>query len=193
MKIGVLLWEQTEGGEAEMGARNKWSYTNAFSSCSTFGLLFHCAYQRRCGRPFEPSLDLGPGQHTLAFTRSIKQGAGGKKYKVSAALGWEPLLLTQLLVPRPSSVLKWLPVAWLEMQTTEKLQTSEKSFQTPWCFLHFICCRQVYKLGFADTGPVLFYIDPGTSLKLDTTTNRKHSLVLIKLFKLLLNHTSRTH
>lgn len=81
MKIGVLLWEQTEGSEAEMGARNKWPYTNGFCSCSTFGLLFHCAYQRRCGRPFEPSLDLGPGQHTLAFTRSIKQGAGGKSTK----------------------------------------------------------------------------------------------------------------
>lgn len=80
---------------------------------------------------------------------------------------------------------------------------ARKAFKHPQCFLHFICCVQVYKLGFADTmpSPVLFYKDPGTSLKLDTITNLKHSLVLIKLFvkvkkvwrkttnKLLLNHT----
>lgn len=66
-----------EGRRGWNGKQREGCCTNAFSSCSTLGLLFRCAYRRKMGGPFELSRGAWLELHTSAQTWSIKPGAGG--------------------------------------------------------------------------------------------------------------------
>lgn len=142
-----LIEEANRGQWGWNGNQREGSYTNAFSSCSTLGLLFLGARHRGTGRPLEQSLDRGRDSTPWPSHASLNRGQGesaGSWQFLAHSPAADTITRRLLLVCALLLCLKWLHVA-AELSNTPKAKVLASINLS-------VCCVQVSQcdVGFKD-------------------------------------------